>query len=161
MREALIRLNTSLSTATLEPFFEALDDAASKAGLMIKPVDKKREKVLLSENRNNLIHQLGETSDSALLLHLAVSLLFQEQTRSALHFGGKFVPNVIAFLKPNLDAETYDVLHASEQLVIQQLKMDKDASAADKSELEQKLAEISAKLKTIAVAKKSSKRDEE
>lgn len=150
-----MKLSASLNATTLEPFFEAFEEAASKCDIMIKPVDKKKEKVLLSENRNNLIHQLNETNDSAVLLHLTVLLIYQDVTKQTLHISGKFVPQLIAFLKPSLEQETYDILHASEQLVIRQLKLDKDASSEERDEVDKKLEELAAKLKTIAIVKKS------
>lgn len=140
---------TKLASASLDTFLEALEEAAAKLEIFIKPIDKKRESTLLSEHRQNLLLQLSESSDPGLTLHLAVLILFQRVTGAAIHASGKFVPQLIRELVDKLPPDTVALLSSCEQLVVSLVKTSKDGDSTEKESVEQQLQELSLKIKEI------------
>lgn len=156
LKEPLAKLHASLSAKTVSDFISELENAASVCDVMIKKVEKRRERIITSEHRQSLILQINEAQDDpALTLHLSLLLLFQTCTKEIVHASGKFVPQLISFLKPQLEPSTYDLLHECEELVVKQLSM-KDPKAT--SELEEqesitsRLNEIASKIKALALS---------
>ena len=120
---------------------------------MLKEVDKKEEKVLLSDNRQSLILQLNQanTSDYALILHLSLLLLFQTITKNMLHASGKFVPQILTFLKPSLDPEKYHIFNACQEAVINHIKLEKEKKLKEKEEVEERLKNLIESVKKISL----------
>jgi hypothetical protein len=115
---------------------------------MLKKLEKKRERTVISEHRQSLILQMNESTEAALTLHLAVLLLFQANHNSMLHASGKFVPQLINFLRPVLEPNTFALLHNCQELVMKQLTTKDD----DERDLfEKQLQEMIPKVKEIAV----------
>lgn len=66
---------------------------------------------MLLNHRSGLVDQLSVSLDAALTLHLACLVLFQAVTGHLLHASGKFVPQIISFLKPHLSFDFFNLLH--------------------------------------------------
>jgi 4-hydroxy-3-methylbut-2-enyl diphosphate reductase IspH len=115
---------------------------------MLKKLEKKRERNVISEHRQSLIQQLNESTEAALTLHLAVLLLFQANHNEMIQASGKFVPQLISFLRPVLEPNTFALLHNYQELVIKQLTT-KDNDERDS--IEKQLQEMMPKIKEIAV----------
>ncbi|RWS25089.1 E3 UFM1-protein ligase 1-like protein [Leptotrombidium deliense] len=152
-KQALTLSHNSLNV-NVDEFLTQFENSIECCDIMLKKVDKKREKPLISENRQNLILQLNETAneDAALVLHVAVLLQFNTVTQQLLHASGKFVPQLIVFLKPQISEEMYALFHECEELVVKQRK--KDTSEDEKKAINERLPTIVAKVKELAIEKK-------
>lgn len=119
LKEHFTKLNSELNSTSAEDFLAELESCSSKVDLMIKKVDSKKEKVILSENQQSLIVQMSECQDPILSLHMSVLLLFQLTHNRMLHASGKFVPQLLSFLQKDLDGKLYAILKSSQDLVLQ------------------------------------------
>ena len=149
LKECLSRLNTSLNAKSVDDFCNELESTSAKCEIMLKKLEKKRERIVISEHRQSLIQQLNESSDAALTLHLSVLLLFQTNHNEIIHASGKFVPQLISFLRPVLDSNTFSLLHNCQELVIKQL------TAKDDEEIDviaKQLNEICPLIKDVALS---------
>ena len=111
----------------------------TKCEIMFKKLEKKRERIVISEHRQSLIQQLNESTDPALTLHLAVLLQFQANHNQIIHASGKFVPQLISFLRPTLDSNVFALLHNCQELVIKQLNA---KNSEEKDSIEQQLNDM-------------------
>jgi len=82
--------------------------------------------MLSSTQRHSLIEQLNTAQEAALVLHVAVLLLFHTVTQTLLNASGRFVPTIITFLQPHLPATTYELFLQLQGLVIQELTAKED-----------------------------------
>lgn len=126
VKEALTRLNATLNSAQVSDFVHELEENGLE--LMIKKVDKKREKNILAEHRAGLILQLSECSDPVLGLHLAVLIVFQTIQETMLHASGKFAPQILQFIDKDLSPELREKFRKSQDQVL------KFVSSKDESE---------------------------
>ncbi|CAG0922976.1 unnamed protein product, partial [Notodromas monacha] len=73
---------------------------------------------LLSSHRATLCSKLGECRDPALCLHLAGLVLFQTMTHLIIHASGKFVPQLLQFMKADLEkAGVFDDLFRYQEAI--------------------------------------------
>jgi len=56
------------------------------------------------------MEQLNQENDPAMTLHLTSVLLFQANTQALVHCPGKCVPNIISFLKDNMESDKHTIL---------------------------------------------------
>lgn len=150
LRDSLFKLSNSLNSPEIDSTFLELLEAASLAGadILLKPIDKKREKTFLSENRHNLLGQMNNATDPSLALHAAVLILAQSVTGTAIHASGKFVPQIITFLDGKIPDQTRDLLNQMANLVISHVKLSKsDESQAN--EVKEQLDSLVPQLKAI------------
>ena len=103
----------------IEDFVNALEEGSPKLDIMLKKIDKKREKTVLSEHRQLLLIQLSECSDPILGLHISVLLTFQTIHEAMVHATGKFVPQILFYLEKDLDNDLYQTFKESQDLVLQ------------------------------------------
>ncbi|XP_055377674.1 E3 UFM1-protein ligase 1 homolog [Condylostylus longicornis] len=103
-KTALLELNKSLNK-TLEEFLEASDIALKACSMITKKIDKKRDRLLMHQHKEKLIEQIKDTEDPALILHLSTLILFSTVTGCILHASGRFVSQILSFLKPNFNDE--------------------------------------------------------
>lgn len=78
--------------------------------MIIKKVDKKKDRQLIHQHKEKLLQQLQETVEPALVLHLASLILFTTVTGCIIHASGKFVAQILAFIRPNLSNEQNEQL---------------------------------------------------
>lgn len=119
IKEGLTKVNIALNGSEVKDFLEEFEQYSSKFDIMIKRVDKKRERVLLSEHRQLLLMQLNECQDPILGLHISTLFLFQVIHDSMLHATGKFVPQILGALEKHIEADLFKVLKESQDLVLQ------------------------------------------
>ncbi|XP_065649420.1 E3 UFM1-protein ligase 1 homolog isoform X2 [Hydra vulgaris] len=126
-KEVMTKLNSSLGGKDLEDFFIQLDRATdiNHCDLVIKKMDKKKERQILFNHRQSLIDQLDNETDPAMGLHLACVLLFQYQTGMLLHAPGRCVPQLIAYLEKRISDSDHKLLYEYQQLVIKHLVKNK------------------------------------
>ncbi|KAK2846306.1 hypothetical protein Q7C36_011160 [Tachysurus vachellii] len=121
IKTPLMKLNSSLYGKSIEEFLCNVEAAAEQCGIMLKKGDKKKEKQVLSIHRQTLMEQLQVAVDEALVLHLAVLLLFQQHTHCMLLAPGRCVSNIIYTLQSKLTQDQYDLLVQYHTLVVKQL----------------------------------------
>ena len=97
------------------------ENAMNFCNVFIKKADKKRDRQILFNHRQQLLDQLGACVDHALTLHMAILLIFQHLTGHMLHASGKFVPVLLIQLLPQLSEEQRQLLEEQQQLVVQLL----------------------------------------
>ena len=110
VRPALLGLHKATQGASVDDFLSQAETAISACDIVLRKVDKKKDKSATSIQRQGLIEQLSTATDAALVLHLAVLLLFHSVTQSVLNASGRFVPQIIAFLQLHLPAPTVELL---------------------------------------------------
>uniref|UniRef100_V5H7L8 E3 UFM1-protein ligase 1 homolog n=1 Tax=Ixodes ricinus TaxID=34613 RepID=V5H7L8_IXORI len=149
----VLKLHQSLSAKTTEDFLADVDVVLG-AGVcdMIIRSDKKKERQALHGHRQALLAQLAEAREAALCLHLAVLLVAQAQTQRMVHASGKFVPQLVAFLRTQLPPEVFATLHEAQELVMKHLTL--DDTSEEKSEVASKLEELIPRLKELGATYK-------
>eukprot|EP01135_Chromosphaera_perkinsii_P004931 Nk52_evm36s304 gene=Nk52_evmTU36s304 len=161
----LVKVNDSLRAKSVDAFMGCVEDAAMSCEFMLKKVDKKLERQLIFNHRHALIEKLNAEVEPALVLHLAVVILFQTSTKSMVHAPGKCVPQLIQFLSNENelscleDAEVYQKLVEYQKLVMRllQLQSGNGTGADEDEELDQvklKLEENLTSIRDIALNSK-------
>lgn len=143
----IIALNVTLSEQNMEPFYQAVDVCLSEFGMILKKVDKKKDKVLIQNHREKLISELETCEDPALSLHIAVLAIFTIVTQNMLHASGRQVPIIISYLKTQLKEDDYERLQLWHDLVTKFLT----SSEEDKSAIEEKLVQELPVLKNMVL----------
>lgn len=110
LRTPLQSLHKALQGATVEEFLNEAETALSACDIVLRKVDKKKEKTNTTHQRQVLIEQLNAAKDAALVLHVAALLLFHTVTQTILNASGRFVPQIISFLQPHLPVATSELL---------------------------------------------------
>nr|XP_039264399.1 E3 UFM1-protein ligase 1-like [Styela clava] len=116
-------LHQALTGKSLEDFNSALIKACSNdvCDVLLKKLDKKRERQILHGYKMSLMQQLEQDKDPATSLHLAVAIIFQSLTGKMLHIPGKCVPHIILFLRSHITQAAYENLTDFQAIVIQSL----------------------------------------
>lgn len=114
-----LKLNESLNSNDVNAFLNQLEQCTSKIDLMVKKIDSKKEKILISEHQQSLLLQLNECQDSILSLHILVLLVFQMVHHRMLHASGKFVPQILSFLQKDTDEQLYNSMKNCQDLVLE------------------------------------------
>ncbi|XP_023348939.1 E3 UFM1-protein ligase 1-like [Eurytemora carolleeae] len=106
-----MKLHKTLLASSAEEFIHTLEnELMNVCDVMLKKVDKKKDRQILFSHRHQLLDQLGACSDPALILHLAALILFQHATGSMLHASGKFVPSILSLLQDKVGESDYSIL---------------------------------------------------
>lgn len=131
-RNVLGKLNLSLNGKDVEDFMTHFDVVSGPGfcEILLKKLDKKRERNLLVEHRQTLQEQLKQENEPAMALHLAVVLLFQHHTGCMIHAPGKCVPQIVTCLADYISPEDHERIVKYQSLVVLQLTKlgNKDAS---------------------------------
>lgn len=110
LRTPLQNLHKAVQGGSVDEFLTETEAALSACDVVLRKVDKKKDKAIASQQRHVLIEQLSTAQDAALVLHVAVLLLFHTVTQTVLHASGRFVPQITTFLLPHLPTSTADLL---------------------------------------------------
>ncbi|XP_017466848.1 PREDICTED: E3 UFM1-protein ligase 1 homolog isoform X1 [Rhagoletis zephyria] len=125
----LFELNKALNK-TVDDFVAATESALKACSMIIKKVDKKKDRQLILQHREKLLQQLQETVEPALVLHLVSLILFTTVTGCILHASGKFVAQILAFVRPSLSNEQNEQLMQYHDLVLKLLQATEDSDEA-------------------------------
>lgn len=98
-KPALLSLVKSLSGESIDVFMTAVEESLTVCGMIIKKIDRKKDRTVVLNHKHELLEQLNKTDDLALVLHLAVLVIFTIVTQCRLHASGKHVAAILAFLK--------------------------------------------------------------
>ncbi|XP_041979698.1 E3 UFM1-protein ligase 1 homolog [Aricia agestis] len=138
-------LNATLSEQTMEQFYQAVDTCLAECGMILKKVDKKKDKLLIQNHREKLISELENCNDPALALHFVVLALFTLLNQNMMHASGRQVPSIIVQLKSQLKDDDFQKLQKFHELVTKYLI----AKDEDKEEIEEKLKEDLPEIKNL------------
>jgi len=155
LKGSLQDLLKSTQGTSIEEFLSLSENALSACDIVLRKPDKKKEKLLSTTQRQSLIEQLNQAQEAALVLHVAVILLFHSVTQTLLNASGRFVPTIITFLQPHLPTPTYDLFLQLQGLVIQELtaKDDEELVASLRANMEELIPRVR---EAAVVFKKSS-----
>nr|SVE74987.1 EOG090X0267 [Daphnia dolichocephala] len=154
IRVALQGLHKAIQGASIDEFLLEVDGALSACDVVFRKVDKNKEKAIVTQQRHLLIEQLHAAEDAALALHVAVILLFHTVTQTVLSASGRFVPQIITFLKPHLPPSIAELLSELQGLVIQELKSKGDEEVL--KEVRQKMETLVPQVREAAMTYKKS-----
>ncbi|XP_054161275.1 E3 UFM1-protein ligase 1-like [Oppia nitens] len=166
LKECIVKLNQTINGKSVDDFIAELDTCvgSGKCEIMLKRLDKKRERSVIAEHRQSLIQQLNESAAAAavndgqaLALNLAVLLLFHRYRGELIHASGKFVPKLLDQLKSDLDTETYQLLYSAQELVIKQLSSSTTTKEPSDA-IQQQLSAMIDKIKELAIVSLSAKK---
>nr|CAG4649980.1 EOG090X0267 [Sida crystallina] len=159
VRGPLQAVHKATQGPSVDEFFTATDAALAACDVVLRRPDKKKDKSLSSTQRHSLIEQLNSATDAALVLHVAVLLLFHTCTQTMLIASGRFVPQIVTFLQPHLTPAAYESLTTLQGLVIQELtaKGDEEQLVVIRQRMEELMPVVR---ETAVVFKKSAANDD-
>lgn len=149
-KAALVALNKTVAGASIDEFLEAAETALESCSMVLKKVDKKKDRTLVLCHKHALLEQLANCREPALTLHLTALTLFTIVTQSMLHASGKFVSSILGFLHVSLSHEQNELLRNYHDLVLKLL-----TATADTEEMKQVTTELDAQIdavKAIAIS---------
>lgn len=104
-----MELNKALNK-TIDDFVVATESVLKICSMIVKKVDKKKDRQLILQHREKLLEQLQQCSEPALILHLTALILFTTITGCILHASGKFVSQILAFINSSMSDEQNKLL---------------------------------------------------
>uniref|UniRef100_A0A182IMR2 E3 UFM1-protein ligase 1 homolog n=1 Tax=Anopheles atroparvus TaxID=41427 RepID=A0A182IMR2_ANOAO len=153
-RAALQALCKALATSeTVDAFLETTEKALQACSMMLKKVDKKKDRNLILSHKHGLLEQLANCTDPALVLHLAALIIFTISTQTMLHASGRHVSAILSFLQTTLTAEQSQAFNTYHDLVLKLLgteSVSTDESKAKAEEITKQLGELTPVVKDIA-----------
>nr|Q296V2.1 RecName: Full=E3 UFM1-protein ligase 1 homolog; AltName: Full=E3 UFM1-protein transferase 1 homolog [Drosophila pseudoobscura pseudoobscura] len=120
-RSALLEQNKALNKS-IDDFELATESVLKACSMIIKKVDKKKDRLLIADHKNKLQQQLLDCQEPALLLHLAALILFTTISGCILHASGKFVSAILQHIRGSLSDQQNDMLLRYHDLVLQVLQ---------------------------------------
>ncbi|XP_052838869.1 E3 UFM1-protein ligase 1 homolog [Drosophila gunungcola] len=126
-RAALLEQNKALNK-TIDDFELATEAVLKTCSMIIKKVDKKKDRLLIADHKKKLQEQLLSCQEPALLLHLAALILFTTTSGSILHASGKFVSAILQHIRGSLNEPQNALLLRYHDLVLQVLQANPDSS---------------------------------
>ncbi|XP_017130784.1 E3 UFM1-protein ligase 1 homolog [Drosophila elegans] len=126
-RAALLEQNRALNK-TIDDFELATEAVLKTCSMIIKKVDKKKDRLLIADHKKKLQEQLLNCQEPALLLHLAALILFTTISGSILHASGKFVSAILQHIRGSLNEPQNALLLRYHDLVLQVLQANPDSS---------------------------------
>uniref|UniRef100_T1PDD2 E3 UFM1-protein ligase 1 homolog n=1 Tax=Musca domestica TaxID=7370 RepID=T1PDD2_MUSDO len=156
-KTVLLELNKAINK-TIDEFVLATENVLKICSMIVKKVDKKKDRQLIIQHREKLLEQLQQCSEPALILHLTSLILFTTITGCILHASGKFVSQILAFINPSMADEQNKLLAKYHDLVISVLRLSADSeeySTANNelSELEPQIKQLAATFEKPGVSK--------
>lgn len=146
-KQTFSALNKSLN-GNMEDFLTAAENVLLPCSMILKKVDKKKDKQIILTHKQGLLDQLFKTNDPSLVLHLACLVIFTIVTGNMLHASGKFVSTILDFFSTEFINES-DKMQLSKfhELVLQLFKADNDET---KAKVTRELDELIPKVKDLA-----------
>jgi hypothetical protein len=143
--EPALRVHKAALGASVAEFLSVLEGSAGPlCDIVLRKPDRKKDRQILFGHRQSLLEQLAAETDPALVLHLAVLILFHHQHGSMLQASGKFVPAITEHLSGpgGLTEEQAAVLARQQRLVVAGLG--KEAGPEVATELEESTPAVKA-----------------
>ncbi|XP_053694057.1 E3 UFM1-protein ligase 1 homolog [Sabethes cyaneus] len=121
-KAALLALNkATTSSASIDDYLVVAENSLQVCSMILKKIDKKKDRNLILCHKHGLLEQLSNCTDPALVLHLAVLVIFTISTQNMLHASGRHVSAILSFLQPSLSPEHAQTLTTYHDAVLQLL----------------------------------------
>lgn len=104
-KKVLLPLVKTLTGQSIDEFMVAVEEALGVCSMILKKIDKKKDRTIVLNHKHVLLEQLNKCDDLALVLHLATLVIFTTTTQCMLHASGKHVASILGFLKQYLTEE--------------------------------------------------------
>lgn len=140
-KNPLIPVVKTLSGQSIDDFLTTIEDALVACSMIVKKVDKKKDRIVVLNHKHQLLEQLEKVDDLPLVLHLAVVIMFMTATQTMLHCSGKHIAGIISFLKQYLTEEQVLELTSYYDFVTLMLSGGSEAESA-KEKLKEKVPTI-------------------
>ncbi|KAK4883724.1 hypothetical protein RN001_007043 [Aquatica leii] len=75
----------------LDEFMTAVEECLTLCSMILKKIDKKKDRLIILNHKHSLLEQLDKCEDPALVLHLSSLVIFITATQSMLHCSGRHV----------------------------------------------------------------------
>ncbi|XP_030762266.1 E3 UFM1-protein ligase 1 homolog [Sitophilus oryzae] len=137
----LLPLVKSLTGQSIDEFMSAAETALAACSMIIKKVDKKKDRVTVLNHKHELLEKLNHCDDLALVLHLATLIIFTTTTQCMLHASGRHISTVLTYLKSSLAEDQYTELMSYHDFVTLMLSNGSEAESA-KVKLKEKVQTV-------------------
>jgi SHS2 domain-containing protein len=141
-RASLIALTKTLAGTSIEEFLTAAENALMSCSMIVKKVDKKKDRTLILVHKHELLDQLSKCQDAALVLHLCVLIIFTVSTQCILHASGKHVSAILSYLQPSLNDQQSATLMAYHDLILKLLSSDGDVANQATKDIEDVMKDV-------------------
>ncbi|GAB0094997.1 E3 UFM1-protein ligase 1 homolog [Sergentomyia squamirostris] len=149
-KSALMTLNKTLSSGqSIDDFLTASENTLQECSMILKKIDKKKDRSLILAHKHGLLDQLVNCKDPALVLHLVCLVIFTISTQCMLHASGRHVAAILAFLKSHLQPDHAQLLTQYHDLVLKVLTVADDAEET-KGEVLRQLDDLTPRVKEVA-----------
>lgn len=126
----------------------AAENALQACSMIVKKIDKKKDRILIHSHKLGLLDQLAVCTDPATVLHLALLIMFTSSTQNMIHASGRHVSALLSFLKPSIAEEQAKVLTEHHDLVLRTLYTEEDGEQV--KEHQARLLELVFEIREIA-----------
>ncbi|XP_068151992.1 E3 UFM1-protein ligase 1 homolog [Drosophila tropicalis] len=126
-RAVLVEQNKALNKS-IDDFELATESVLKVCSMIIKKVDKKKDRLLIADHKQKLQQQLLENQEPAFILHLAALILFTSISGCILHASGKFVSAILQYIRGSLDDQQNALLISYHDLVLKVLQASPDSA---------------------------------
>jgi len=155
--EHLLPIHKALAAGSASEVIQSLEDHLHDAcDVLIKKVDKKKDKQMIFGHRQSLLDQIESCQDPSQLLLLACLVIFQFQTGQMIHASGKFVPGLVSQISEVMEEEEGQLLKNYQSLVIDKMHLKPDQEE-QLSQVQTQLEELTPKVREVALNAKKSK----
>lgn len=141
-------MNKSILGTSIEDFLTIAENSLQVCSMILKKVDKKKDRTIIHAHKLGLLSQITTCSDPALVLHLVVLVIFTVSTQNMLHASGRHVSSILSFLQPVLSSEQYSSLTNYHDAVLKLLSSVPESD--DSMEAAKKLDDLMSVVKEIA-----------
>ncbi|RZC36650.1 E3 UFM1-protein ligase 1 -like [Asbolus verrucosus] len=140
-KKPILPLIKTLSGQNIDDFMAAAEESLNACSMIIKKIDKKKDRTIVLNHKHVLLEQLNKCEDLALILHLATLVIFTTATQCMLHASGRHIAAILSFLKQYLSAEQASELTSYHDFVTLMLSGGTEAENA-KEKLKEKMSVI-------------------
>lgn len=134
-RAPLQALIKTLPGTSIDEFITASENCLQACSMILKKVDKKKDRTLILCHKHELLEQLSNATDPALILHLTTLVIFTVATGNILHASGRHVSAILSFLQTHISPEQSKVLMEYHDLVLRMLSSDDTEGPKEQLEL--------------------------
>ena len=148
--EHLIVIHKALNSTKVDEFVRSLEDHLGEAcDVMIRKVDKKKDRQMQFHHRQSLMDQIGTCQEPATILLLVCLVVFQLQTGHMLHASGKLVPIIVKSISVQLEEKEKEAVQNYQNLIMKHFS----ATGSDKDAIQLQLENLSQEVKDVALKK--------
>lgn len=109
-KASLQALNKAANGTSIEEFVTAAETALQACSMILRKVDKKKDRTLIMCHKHELLERLEKETDPPLVLHLTALVVFTVAHQAILHASGRHVSGVLTFLNGSLSSEQNKML---------------------------------------------------